>query len=120
MYAIGANDSAIPGRIMSLIVPHPPTGNQCVIAAIISSTAATTNPGTLMPTSAITRLIQSSAPPRFTAAIVPIPTPNGTAINIANNPSATDTGNDDRMISATDHSLCTNDGPKSPTMTFFG
>ena len=39
MYAIGISDSAIPGSTMSDIRPQPPTGNDLLIAARVSSYA---------------------------------------------------------------------------------
>src|SRR3954467_8143463 len=113
MYAIGRNDSARPGSTMYWNPPQPPVGNDLVAAASISSKAAVTKLGRLMPISAMLRLVQSAAPPRFTAAIVPTPTPTSTAIDNESIPSATDTGSAVLMMSLTDHSRYCIDGPKS-------
>src|SRR5437016_5082396 len=98
---------------MSDKFPHPPIGS-FHLAASISSSAAVTKLGRLIPINVIDRLDQSSAPPRPTAASAPTPTPTSSAIISANIPSVTETGSDDLTMSLTVHSLYCIDGPKSP------
>ncbi len=87
-------------------------------AKIMSRTAAAIKLGRLMPARTSVRLSQSNTPPRFTAAVVPIASPNTTAITSENNPSVMEIGNSTalRRMSFTDHSGYCMLGPKSPVV----